>query len=270
MSRYLMLLAIPAMAFGASAASATDARAHLAAEAVYQQTSYVEVRRSLTERCFRAGMAVLESRRGSIVCSTRLVGYEPFLATMRDADASFGELVDSSVHLRQVVHFILEPVGLDVHLRAESRVDGMNAEGALRSAPLTSTDYHSRLQDMLDDLDVRPVYADAPPQQLTGWEHYFDSEREWRLEAHRRAVATCDAILSETDPVRLEQRLLDVGVRAADENARGGCQRRQEAVYLWGLAVGRPDPSPAAYYDYLRGGLGAGVCPPHALADACR
>lgn len=58
-----------------------------------------------------------------------------------------------------------------------------------------------------------------------GWEHHYDSEREWKLQAHLKAVERCD----NRDP--------------HSPDARRRCEELQTLVFLWGLERGIANPS---------------------------
>lgn len=65
----------------------------------------------------------------------------------------------------------------------------------------------------------------AAASNPVGWAHYYDSEREWKLAAHLKAVERCD----QRDP------------RTPDQRRR--CEELHMLVFLWGLERGIENPS---------------------------
>ena len=270
------LLALAFTTAPTAATAAEDGSDVTAATVVFRSISFDEVKRRIAAQCFYAAMSVVDSSWQHTVCGTTLLGTEPFLEGSGLADAAPGTL-------QQKVAFELSRMDEDVNVRAVAWVEPRGAARRGSGSRAVSADaqrhylisdgYRARLQAMLDNISAEPGTGVMQPTDNVGWWHHFDSEAEWRREAHRRASARCNRLMRGALSYRAV--MPQEGIAGGDgqsvpqdpaspaaprpdaalaPGAYGGvvvdreaCDRQQEQVFLWGLAHGIQNPSLQQY-----------------------
>ena len=188
--------------------------------------------RALERECYEAGLSVDSSNDPIIDCSTvieeRIVG-----AASAESDEEAERIV-----VRHKLRFtLLERAGVQGRIRAEAWTETEEL-GTVIEQPVTSEDYLRRVDRVLAAVVARLENNAAPP-----WAGRFESEQEWHLEAHVRAVSHCNANLARMTAESVAAELATIGLRPIGEGTRDRCEQLFTHLYEWGLARGNPSPT---------------------------
>jgi hypothetical protein len=185
---------------------------------------------ALAQECYEAGLWSAMPSDSIMDCSDPLD---------ERAVAAEGELTAAVVR-RKVRFTLIERAG-GGRIAAEAWTETEEL-GTVIEEPVTSADYLSRVQNVLNDVVARLRARDAAP-----WAGRFESEQAWHLAAHLRAVAHCDANLSSMTAAAVAAELESVGLRPLDDDTRDRCEQLYTHIYEWALVRSGVEPTVQGY-----------------------
>jgi hypothetical protein len=255
--------AAAAAALALAASSAPSAAAAAEAELFFDGARVEDVLEALYGECYEAGMSAQTVGEQIIMCSANLTGSERLLEGVAIVNVHEG-------HVRHRIRFALAERAAGVQTWAYTWIEVEEPDGHVLEEDITSAEYLRRVRDVLDGISA--ALSGGATTQAPPWAQRYDTQDEWRLDAHIRAVAHCDANLADLTPERLEGQIAAVELRPFGRDLRSRCEELYEEVFKWGLAMGLDAPTVEAYAEH-RAALPAEerTCPGRlALAAACR
>ncbi len=201
----------------------------------------------LHQQCFEAGMSVEMPSATAVRCSTIVRDDEDL-----PADLHIGRLHDG--HVTHYLGFSLAVRGDGVRVWMNAWLEIAESDGATLEEDLESRLYAHRVQALLAELADGPGSAQdrvtAQNNATPHWSSHYDSEFDWRLDAHLRAVRVCDQRLQDMDAAVVEEALRMIGLRPPGNQLRDRCEALYEVVYEWGLLRGAQQPALDDFFAY--------------------
>ncbi|MBN1238306.1 MAG: hypothetical protein JXB36_07375 [Gammaproteobacteria bacterium] len=215
---------------------------------LFENAAPGDVLDALYAECYDAGLLAEPAGDGIIVCSADLSGGETSAEGVPFVGVHDGRA-------RHRIRFAVAERDGAVRAWAYPWIEIEEADGTVLDNEIVSEEYLRRVEDVLADLAAslaagRGRDADGGP---SGWRQYYDSRDDWRLDAHLKAVAHCDARLADLTEERLESQLEAAGVRPFGRTLRDRCEELYEEVFRWGLARGLEMPTVEGYVEYRQG-----------------
>lgn len=206
---------------------------------LFEDAQTDEVLEALYEECFNAGMRA-EAIADQLVCSTTLTGDEE-LEGMRIVNGYGGRVSHR-------IRFALAERAEGIRVWAYPSIEIEEPGGNLLEQEIKSDEYSDRVQAVLTD--TAASLGEAPDPDATPWAAHYSSQDEWRLDAHLRAVAYCDAGLENLTPEELDRQLAAASFQPFGKGLRDRCEELYEEIFRWGLARGIDEPTVEAYAEY--------------------
>jgi hypothetical protein len=198
-----------------------------------------------------------------IVCSAGLSGDEELVDGMNIIDVHDG-------FARHRIRFALAEREGGVRVWAYPWIEIEEPGGNVLELTVSSEEYLNRVQSVLTD--TAAAFGTEARQDANPWSEYYDSQDEWRLDAHLQAVAFCDTRLADLTAEELQRRLELAAFQPFGKDLRSRCEELYEEIFRWGLARGLDRPTVEGYAEYRA------ALPPQerictgrlALGSACR
>lgn len=232
-------LALGRMAALAAAAALPTVALGAAPSILFEDAGTEEVLEALYEECFEAGM-IAEPVADQLVCSTTLTGDEE-LGGMSVVNVYGGRA-------RHQIRFALAERAGGIRVWAYPSIEIEEPGGNLLEQEITSDEYSARVQAVLTD--TAETLSEAPGPDSRPWAAHYATQDEWRLDAHLRAVAYCDAGLEDLTPEELDRQLAMASFQPFGKGLRDRCEELYEEIFRWGLARGIDEPTVEAYAEY--------------------
>jgi hypothetical protein len=222
----------------AAIAVALDAAAQTDLIVTLGEVEGVAVLKALERECYEAGLTVESSNNAIMDCAAvieeRVIG---------DAEEDSPNGAERIVVRHKLRFTLLERAG-EGRIGAEAWTEAEEL-GTVIEQPVTSEDYKNRVEAVLKAVVARLRSSAAPP-----WAGRYDSEQEWHLAAHVRAVSHCDANLARMTAESVARDLATIGIRPLGTETRDRCEQLYTHLFEWGLARGNAAPNVAAYLRY--------------------
>jgi hypothetical protein len=190
---------------------------------------------ALAQECYEAGMWSDMPGDSIMDCSDPL----PENAGAEEGDAG----VTAAVVRRKVRFTLVERAGAGrIGVEAWTEIEEL---GTVIEEPVTSEEYLRRVQGVLAGVVTRLRSAVTQP-----WAGRYDTEQDWHLDAHLRAVGHCDANLATMTSMSVGAQLEAVGLRPLDADTRDRCEQLFTHIYEWALVRPGVEPTVEAYVRY--------------------
>jgi hypothetical protein len=216
------------------------AEANVEPEASFANADVEAVAAALSRLCFDAGMGIEQPTAATIVCSAVIDPNETPPPDVTIVNVHGG-------HSTHRLRFTLVARGAGVSGWASSWIEIVEPGGTVLEQDVSSAAYLARIQRALDE--VAASFADGAREQPR-WADRYETEQDWRLDAHVQAVAYCDRRLPELDAERIEEQIRAVGLRPFGSTLRDRCEALYEHIYEWGLERGIAAPEAEDYLAY--------------------
>jgi hypothetical protein len=242
--RPLSVLSMPPALF---ALLATASAAAFEVEQQFDGVTMEQVVAALHQQCFEAGMTVEMPSDSAVQCSA-IVSDDDDLP----ADVRIGRVHDG--HVAHHLGFSLATRGDGVRVWMNAWLAIVEPDGATLEEDLDSALYAQRVQRLLaqlaDGLPAEQDQVSAPGGATALWSAHYDSEFDWRLDAHLRAVRHCDQRLEDLDAAAIDAALRMIGLVPLGSALRDRCEALYEVIYEWGLARGTEQPAREDFFAY--------------------
>jgi hypothetical protein len=194
---------------------------------------------ALSAECYDAGMLTEAIGDEIIVCTRDLNG-----------DERLDRVPVIRVHegrARHRIRFTAAERAEGVRVWAYPWIEIEEADGTVLEQAIASDAYLDRVQAVLTA--TAETLGSPPSPASTPWAARYDSEDEWRLDAHLKAVAYCDETLPELTPEELDRRLEAASFHPFGRDLRSRCEELYEEVFRWGLV--QPELETFTVEDYV-------------------
>lgn len=222
-----------------------------------------EVANALSRECYDAGMSVEVIEGPNVICSTSLEAEERVLDDLAIASVEQGLV-------RHRVRFALAERTAGVRVWAYPWIEIEEIDGVVLEEDIRSAAYLSRIREVLERIDAALAAGDGAASRAP-WQAHYESEQDWHLDAHLRAVEHCDGSLEDLSLEQVDRQLEQAGINPIGDSLRDRCEELYEPVFRWGLARGDTQPTAEEYIEYRASLPRARRCTGQlALAARCR